>query len=107
MEQNWSLLRSFDCSTGKNISPTTRGTFTVTDRGSWFYSERLASGAAHWLRFNEQYLFHSIPMDRHKSIIDGEDIVGEKRSSGCIRLMPEDAKWLYDNIPYGTTAIII
>lgn len=103
----WVLIRSFDCSTGLNASPTTRGTFTISDRGTWFYSERLNSGAAHWLRFNGQYLFHSIPMDRHKNIIDGEDIVGEKRSSGCVRLMPEDAKWLYDNIPGGTTAIII
>jgi len=105
--QSWSLLRSFVCSTGTNISPTTRGTFTITDRGAWFYSERLSSGAKYWLRFNGHYLFHSIPMDRHKNIISGEDIVGEKRSSGCIRLMTEDAKWLYSNIPSGTTAIII
>ena len=107
ISSSWVLIRSFNCSTGTNVSPTTRGTFAITDRGSWFYSERLASGAMYWLRFNGQYLFHSIPMDKHKNIIDGEDMVGEKRSSGCIRLMPEDAKWLYDNIPYSTTAVII
>lgn len=103
----WGLIRSFNCSTGTNASPTTRGIFTISDRGTWFYSDRLAAGAKHWLRFNGQYLFHSIPMDKHKNIIPGEDIVGEKRSSGCIRLMPDDAKWLFDNIPAGTTAIII
>ena len=105
--REWSLVRSFDCSTGINASPTTRGIFTISDRGSWFYSDRLASGAKHWLRFNGQYLYHSIPMDIHKNIIPGEDVVGEKRSSGCIRLMPDDAKWLFDNIPAGTTAVII
>jgi len=103
----WSLVRSFDCSTGINASPTTRGVFTISDRDTWFYSDRLASGAAHWLRFNGQYLYHSIPMDKHKNIIPGENIVGEKRSSGCIRLMLDDAKWLFDNIPAGTTAVII
>jgi len=103
----WSLIRSFDCSTGLNVSPTTKGNFTISDRGLWFYSERLDSGAKYWLRFNGQYLFHSIPMDENKNIITGEDIVGEKRSSGCIRLMPDDAKWLYENIPHGTTAVII
>jgi len=104
---SWGLVRSFDCSTGINASPTTRGTFAISDRGAWFYSDRLASGAKHWLRFNGQYLYHSIPMDKHRNIIPGEDTVGEKRSSGCIRLMLDDAKWLYDNIPAGTTAIII
>jgi len=104
---SWSLVKSFDCSTGINASPTTRGIYAITDRGAWFYSERLASGAKYWLRFNGQYLYHSIPMDKHKNIIPGEDVVGEKRSSGCIRLMPDDAKWLFDNIPYGTTAVII
>ena len=105
--RGWALVRSFDCSTGINASPTTRGTFTISERGSWFYSDRLASGAMHWLRFNGQYLYHSIPMDKDKNIIPGEDVVGEKRSSGCIRLMPDDAKWMFENIPEGTTAVII
>lgn len=106
-ENIWALVRSFDCSTGINISPTTRGIFSISERGTWFYSDRLASGAKYWLRFNNQYLYHSIPMDKHKNIISGEDLVGEKRSSGCIRLMPDEAKWLFDNIPSGTTAVII
>jgi lipoprotein-anchoring transpeptidase ErfK/SrfK len=103
----WRLVRTFDCSTGINASPTTRGIFIISDRGTWFYSDRLAAGAKYWLRFNGQYLFHSIPMDKHKKIIPGEDIVGEKRSGGCIRLMPDEAKWLFENIPAGTTAVII
>jgi len=103
----WIHIKSFDCSTGLNISPTTRGIFTITDRGPWFYSERLSSGAKFWMRFNGQYLIHSIPMDRHMRLIPGEDIVGEKRSSGCIRLMPQDAKWIYENIPDGTAVVIL
>ena len=105
--QNWMLLKTLDCSTGLNISPTTRGVFAIADRGSWFYSERLAAGASHWIRFNGQYLFHSIPMDKNQNIIPGEDIVGVKRSSGCIRLMPDDAKWLYDTVPDGSAVVVI
>ncbi|MCL2396464.1 MAG: L,D-transpeptidase [Defluviitaleaceae bacterium] len=106
-DPGWSLLKTFDCSTGTNTSPTTRGIFTISERGLWFYSQRLSSGAKYWMRFNGQYLFHSIPMDSNKNIIPGEDIVGEKRSSGCVRLMPNDAKWLYENIPDGSTVVII
>ena len=105
--QNWTLLKTLDCSTGLNVSPTTRGTFVIADRGSWFYSERLAAGAKHWMRFNGQYLFHSIPMDKNQNIIPGEDIVGVKRSSGCIRLMPDDAKWIYNTVPDGSAVVIV
>lgn len=105
--QTWTYLKSFDCSTGLNASPTTRGIFTISARGPWFYSERLSSGAKFWMRFNDQYLIHTIPMNRHMQIIPGEDIVGEKRSNGCIRLMPLDAKWLYENVPDGSTIVII
>ena len=103
----WQFKRSFDCSTGTNTSPTTRGVFTVSDRGKWFFSERLNSGAKFWLRFNGNYLFHSVPMDKDKKIIPGEDVLGQKRSSGCIRLSVEDAKWLYENVPSGTAVVIV
>jgi lipoprotein-anchoring transpeptidase ErfK/SrfK len=101
------LVRSFDCSTGLNKSPTTRGQFALSDRGEWFYSYRLASGAKYWIRFNGQYLFHSIPMDENKIIIPGEDVVGQKSSNGCVRLLLDDIKWIYDNIPDGTIVVII
>ncbi|MDR2166909.1 MAG: L,D-transpeptidase, partial [Clostridiales bacterium] len=87
--------------------PTTRGIFALTDRGEWFYSYRLASGAKYWIRFNGNYLFHSTPMDQNKIPLPGEDIVGEKRSNGCIRLLLPDMKWIYENIPDNTAVVII
>jgi len=103
----WRHKKTFTCSTGLNTSPTTRGTFTITERGPWFYSERLSSGAKFWMRFNEQYLIHSIPMDKNKNPLPGENTVGTKLSSGCIRLLMPDARWLYENISDGTAIIII
>lgn len=104
---NWKLEKIFDCSTGTNLSPTTRGIFKLADRGEWFYSHRLASGAKYWIRFNGHYLFHSTPMDKNKRSIISEDIVGEKRSNGCVRLLLDDIKWIYDNILDGTTVVIL
>ena len=35
-----------------------------------------------------------------------DDRLGEALSHGCIRLAPENAKWIYDNILDGTTVVI-
>jgi len=102
--RNWSLVKTMSCSTGKNTSPTTRGLFKTSERGDWFYSERLGSGGRYWIRFNESYLFHSIPTDRYKKIIN--DTIGERCSNGCVRLSIKDAEWLYKTIPDGTSVFI-
>lgn len=101
---NWKVIKTIKCATGRNISPTTKGLFKITDRGQWFYSDRLGSGAKYWLRFNGSYLFHSVAMDKNKNVID--NVVGKRRSSGCVRMLIEDIKWVYENIPYETTVFI-
>ncbi|MFA6809055.1 MAG: L,D-transpeptidase, partial [Eubacteriales bacterium] len=48
-------------------------------------------------------LFHSVPMDKNKNIIEEEEKkLGSPASHGCIRLEVDQAKWIYDNIPQGT-----
>jgi hypothetical protein len=101
----WRLLKTLSCSTGKNKSPTTRGVFEISERGKWFYSDRLGSGAMFWVRFNGTYLFHSVAMDRSRRVIDGG--IGDRRSSGCVRFRLEDAEWFYQNIPEGTTVVVV
>lgn len=103
-KNDWKLMKTFKCSTGKNQSPTTRGRFIIGEKGKWFYSERLGSGAKYWVRFNETYLFHSVAMDKEQNIID--DVIGERRSSGCVRMEIDDIKWFYDKIPEGTSVFI-
>lgn len=103
----WLLEKTFDCSTGLNTSPTTRGEFKLSERGDWFYSNRLSSGAKYWIRFNGHFLFHSTPMDEDRNLIAEENVVGVKRSSGCVRLLLDDVKWIYENVTDGTTVIII
>ncbi|MBN2259550.1 MAG: L,D-transpeptidase family protein [Clostridiales bacterium] len=100
----WELVDSMLSATGKNISPTTRGKFEVSTRGDWFYTERFASGAKYWTKFNGAYLFHSVSMDINKEVSD--PTLGIRASNGCIRLAVENAKWIYDNIPEGTAVFI-
>ncbi len=90
------LEMRIECATGKNQSPTTRGLFTVSDRGEWFYSTRLKSGAKFWVRFNGSYLFHSVAMDKEGNVTDS--VLGERRSSGCVRMSVDDAEYMYKSV---------
>ncbi len=94
------LERTVTCATGKNESPTTRGCFTISDRGESFYNDRLQSGAKYWVRFNGSYLFHSVALNKDGTVKD--PVLGMRRSDGCVRMSMEDIKWFYDNIPQGT-----
>ncbi len=93
---SWKVEKRITCASGSNKSPTTRGHFKISERGTWFYSERLGSGAMYWVRFNGSYLFHSVAMDRDRNITD--PVLGQKHSSGCVRMSVEDAKWFFENI---------
>ncbi len=101
---NWKLKRTMVCATGKNESPTIRGIFEIGDRGRWFYSNRLKSGAKNWIRFYNSYLFHSIAFDSRGNIQD--NTLGNRASAGCVRLSVEDSEYLYENIPEQTTVWI-
>ncbi|MCB2310242.1 Ig-like domain-containing protein [Clostridium tagluense] len=97
-EGKYKLLKTMSCATGRNISPTVRGTFAIQNRGASFFKG--SSGAKNWVAWNEQYLFHSIIMDANGNVKDYT--LGKRASAGCIRLSINDSKWVYDNMPNGT-----
>ena len=101
---NWNLIHSFTSSTGRSDAPTPRGVYKVTGRGNWFFSEEFQQGAKWYVQFWGDYLFHSLPMDRSKNIVDST--LGTPASHGCVRLKVDEAKWLYDNIPNGATVFV-
>ncbi len=102
---NWTLEKSFTCSTGIPSKPTPTGIYDVTNKGAWFFSEKFQQGGKYWVQFLGDYLFHSVPYDETQTeILD--TTLGEPASHGCIRLATEDAKWLYDNISTSTKVII-
>ncbi len=102
--ENFTLEKRMACATGRNVSPTTRGLFETSDKGEWFYSARLKSGAKYWVRFNGSYLFHSVAMDKEGHVTD--PVLGEKRSSGCVRTSLEDAEYIYNTTEKGTAVFI-
>lgn len=102
---NWSLEKSFICSTGIDEEATPTGIYDVRERGEWFYSDKYEQGGKYWVQFMGDYLFHSVPYNEDQSeVVD--TTLGTPASHGCIRLKTNDAKWLYDNVDSGTKIII-
>lgn len=101
------VVESFVCSTGLPGSDTPKGKYTIHERGKSFFSQSLQEGAYYWTQFQGDFLFHSVPFDKNKKIMDAEAAkLGTKASHGCVRLSIDNAKWIYDNIPRGTVVVI-
>jgi lipoprotein-anchoring transpeptidase ErfK/SrfK len=108
------LIKTMICSTGiENASTRTpRGSYIINQsgvkKGEWFYSSKYEEGAKYWVGFiGGTYLFHSVPMDANKNIIQSEaEKLGTPASHGCIRLSVQDAYWFYKNIPSGAKLVI-
>lgn len=104
-ENNWSLEKSFLCSTGIEGKETPVGVFTVQTRAPWFFSPKYGQGGKYYVQFMGNYLFHSIPFDSDQTTVS-DPTLGVPSSHGCIRLAVEDSKWLYDNVKNGSKIII-
>lgn len=92
------------CSTGL-YNATPLGVFHISDKYIW----RQLNGGVYGQyasRVHGGVLFHSVPY-RSKSkdslYTDKYNKLGQQASMGCIRLTVEDAKWIAENCPSGTT----
>ncbi|WP_392486356.1 cell wall-binding repeat-containing protein [Haloimpatiens sp. FM7315] len=100
---HWNLSRSFSCASGKNVTPTVRGNFVLQQRGDSFFNS-LGIGALYWVRFDGNYLFHSILVNRKKQVVDST--LGKRASHGCIRVGLDNIKWIYNTLPDNTAVWI-
>lgn len=60
-------------------------------------------------RINGSYMFHGVPTQgRYADHVKVEyyNKLGTKASSGCIRLLCADAKWIYENVPKGVYVLV-
>lgn len=102
---NWQLVKTCLCSTGMAGDDTPSGSFSIKEKGDWFFSEKYDQGGKYWTQITGDILFHSIPFAKDKTTI--LDYTMNKPSShGCVRLSIDDAKWIYNNIPKGSKVII-
>ncbi|EEG73544.1 ErfK/YbiS/YcfS/YnhG [[Clostridium] hylemonae DSM 15053] len=98
----WNNLYFWDCGNGASSTPTVAGVFKVGMKGYYFDS---GSARCFWYtQFYGNYLFHSVLCYKDGRIMDGR--VGMALSHGCVRLQIPNAKWIYDNIPKGTTVVV-
>lgn len=102
------LVKKMKCSTGKSGTPTPTGTYQAEGKaaGEWYYFKEYGCYAKWATRIVGGILFHSITFNGNKKPSGSTRSLGRRASHGCIRLTIEDAKWIYDNCPAGTTVVI-
>ena len=97
------------CSSGYRHSKLPDGVYPLKTKYEW---KLMADGtwAKYATRITGPFLFHSVPYESK----DSNDVfwykyrqLGDNQSSGCIRLLCKDAKWIQDNCPEGTPVRII
>lgn len=98
---HWEEIAHWSCSPGAPGTPTVTGVFSVTGKGYSFDS--FGSRCFYYTQFYGDYLFHSTLYYPSGGIMDNR--LGMQLSHGCVRLNINNAKWIYDNIPYGTTVV--
>lgn len=102
-------IKAMVCSVGKKGTQTKLGTFQTKAKYRWKelmgkvygqYSTRIVGGI----------LFHSVYYytNGNPATLATKEYnnLGSEASHGCIRLTVEDAKWIYDNCPLGTTVVV-
>ena len=102
---SYSLVKSFSCTVGKNSTPTITGQYKTGDK--FYYYDHGNCRLFYATRIHGGYLFHSVLYYKDPSpqrVMDGR--VGMNLSLGCVRLQVDNAKYIYDNIPRGTTVYI-
>lgn len=107
------LLYTMPTSSGMEYVPTDGSPLGIyhiqAQRGTWFYVPRYKEGAKYWVSWlgHGIYLFHSVPMNRQKKVIPAIAArLLHEASHGCFHLTVPDARWFFENVPYGTTVVV-
>lgn len=95
-------------STGLDLTPTPRGTFTVFKKTPSRYMQGPLPGIS-----SDYYDLPGVPWNLYFTEAGGaihgtywHDNFGQKWSHGCVNLPPEKARQLYDWAPLGTTVVV-
>lgn len=98
----WNLVSTFPCSIGKVSTPTVEGQFEYYQYHSkWLYDKYYCGPV---MRFYNGYAFHSYLIKYDGTPYDSR--LGFQISAGCVRMHPDDIKWMTENIPLYTRILI-
>ena len=104
------LERTMKCSTGKDVTPTPKGTYQATTGpgARWHYFKKYKCWAQYAYYIEGDIMFHSVLYNDPNGPVTQSSVnnLGRKASHGCVRLSVEDAKWLYTNCPMNTKIIV-
>ena len=103
-------IGSFKCAVGAADTPTPTGTYQSGGPigGRWYYFDEFDCYAQYATRIVGGILFHSVTYSAPNERSGGStSSLGRAASHGCVRLTVKDAKWIYDNCPFGTTVVIV
>ncbi|MCQ2528257.1 MAG: DUF4214 domain-containing protein [Saccharofermentans sp.] len=92
-------VKALTCSTGRDATPTIKGTFTCRRTARWGVLNGPVYGQ-YCSQISGNYLFHSswyhINGNQKSLSVCEYNQLGKKASHGCVRLCTRDAKWIYD-----------
>ena len=98
------VIRVMSCSAGDAAHPTPRGHFT-TDYKTEFMGKEGVYLCRWGVHYYGGYLLHSVLYTwRGDEILDGE--LSARVSHGCVRLSPEDSRWIYETAPLGAVVLV-
>lgn len=97
----WKQIRTFTCATGTAQNHSPRGVFKITykEKG-WFYTSTKELYVTHYKGRNS---FHTRPLWNNGTVQN--PTIGKPASHGCVRCYNQDAKYIYDKMPIGTTVV--
>lgn len=105
------IVRTFKVSSGKSSTPTPYGETKITLK----QEVRISAKAPHYIMPKFMmfraggYGIHALPSlgnDRGRYWTEARSHIGIPVSHGCIRLLPEDADFLFDFTPIGTKVVV-
>ena len=101
---NWSLKYYWRCTTGAPSSPTVKGVYQITGNRGYSFGEDHGYSCYYYSGFYGGYLIHSTKFVPG-TFKDLDARLGVHVSGGCVRLYIDNAKWIYYNVPTGTTVV--
>lgn len=104
------LVKEMKCSTGRNSTPTPKGTYQATTGpgARWHYFKKFDCWAQYAYYIEGDIMFHSVLYGQKDGPVTRSSVnnLGRKASHGCVRLSVDDAKWIYQNCPSGTKVVV-
>ena len=100
-DNHYFLIKRLNCASGANVTPSKRGIYTISNKGTHFYSRDNTYICYNYLQYSGSYLLHSFPYSLNKKVLDNR--LKQRVSNGCIRYSFDDSKYLYENIPLNST----